>query len=282
MKPFNLPSSAGTALLLLSLLTITSCTERLEADLAEQADPRLVVEGWITDQPMSHRVRLTMSGGYMSGQPAQGVSDAQVTISDGQQTFNLTEQPVGSGDYYTAPEVAGEPGRNYSLTIISGGQTYAASDMMRPVAPIEALAFELDEDAEILEGELPLYKVHIWTQDLPGSGDHYRWISYVNGIAQSDSLKNAAFTDDLLFEGADVNGVAIDEVRANPGDEVRIQQLSISSAAYDVIEAILQQTEWRGGLFDPPPANVPSNISNGGLGFFGAASVKERSGTIPN
>ncbi len=282
MKPLKLPFSAKTALLLVSLFAITSCTERIETELAEQADPRLVVEGWITDQHEAHRVRLTMSGGYMSGQAAQGVSDAQVTIDDGQQTFTLTEQPLGSGDYYTAPDVAGEPGRNYTLTINTGGQTYTASDMMRPVAPIDAMSFELDEDDEPEEGEKPLYKVRIWTQELPGTGDHYRWISYVNGIAQSDSLKNAVFADDQLFEGADVNGVAMDKVRANPGDVVRVEQLSISAAAFDVIEAILKQTEWRGGLFDPPPANVPTNISNGALGFFGAASVKERSGTIPN
>ena len=35
------------------------------------------------------------------------------------------------------------------------------------------------------------------------------------------------------------------------------------------------ETEWRGGLFDSPPANVPSNVSNGALGYFGAAGRSE-------
>lgn len=284
MKPLKLPSSSkavSKALLLMGVLALTSCTERIETELAEYTTPKLVVEGWITDQPQPQRVRLTMSAGYMSGQAAPTVSDAQVTISDGQQTFPLTEQPLGSGNYYTAADVAGSPGNLYTLTVVSGGKTYTSSDLMRPVAPIEDLAFEYDDDIEYEDGELPRYKVLVWTQDLAGPGDHYRWTSFVNDVPEIDSLKNIWFVEDLLFEGADVNGVQVGTVRATPGDNVRVQQWSISAGAFDVMKGIMEQTEWRGGLFDPPPANVPSNISNGALGFFGAASVKERTGVIP-
>ena len=35
----------------------------------------------------------------------------------------------------------------------------------------------------------------------------------------------------------------------------------------------LGQQVFRGGLFDGPPANVPTNVSNGAMGYFSASSV---------
>jgi hypothetical protein len=273
-------TAIGFAVLLTASLAFTGCTERIELELGELAEPRLVVEGWITDQVMPHRVRLTTSRSYFENQPAPVLSGASVTISDGSETFILTEQPPGSGNYFTAPEIAGNVGRLYTLRIEHQGEVWTASDMMRPVPPIDSVAFEYVH--EVTEGSpLSWYKVRIWTHELPGLGDHYRWKSWVNGESRSDSLKAASFTDDRLYDGAIVEGVVVDWIRAVPGDTVRVEQHSITKAAYDVIMAILMNTEWRGGIFDPPPANVPSNISNGAFGFFGAASVKDRTAVIP-
>ena len=106
-------------------------------------------------------------------------------------------------------------------------------------------------------------------------GDHYRWVQTINGV-RNDSLNRAAFVDDVLYDGAYVQGVVVDVVHVVPGDTVRTEQMSITGEAYDIITAILTETDWRGGPFDPPPSNVPSNVSNGAFGFFGASSVKDR------
>lgn len=263
-----------------SVLLLTACTERIELDLDELAAPKLVVEGWITDQPMAHRVRLTTTRSYYANEATPRVSGAQVTLTDGVQTWTLTEQPAGSGNYFTPADAAGVVGRHYTLTIQHNGDTWTATDLMRPVPALDSVAFDL-ADREVEEGEAPWYDVRIWTQELPGLGDHYRWKTYVNGYTRSDSLKAASFVDDRLYDGSAVAGVVVDQVQARPGDTIRVEQHAITKEAHDVILAILQNTEWRGGLFDPPPANVPSNISNGGLGFFGAASVKDRTGIVP-
>jgi hypothetical protein len=269
-----------TILLFAVAITIASCTEKVELELGELTEPRLVVEGWITDQVKPHRVRLTTSRSYFENQPAPVISGAHVTIDDGEQTVVLQEQPAGSGEYFTPPDHAGQVGRLYRLRIEHDGESWEATDMMRPVPPIDSIAFEPATNGfgnNTEEG----YYVRIWTHELPGLGDHYRWKSWVNGESRSDSLKAASFTDDALYDGAQVAGVIVDWIRAVPGDTVRVEQHAISKQAYDVILAILMNTEWRGGIFDPPPANVPSNISNGGFGFFGAASVKERTAIVP-
>jgi hypothetical protein len=56
---------------------------------------------------------------------------------------------------------------------------------------------------------------------------------------------------------------------------------ALSEEAHDYLLAITDQTEYRGGLFDTPPANVPTNIRGGGFGFFITAAVAEIEIPIP-
>ena len=42
-------------------------------------------------------------------------------------------------------------------------------------------------------------------------------------------------------------------------------------AAY--LRALLMETEWQGGAFDEASANLPTNITNGGLGYFAVCGV---------
>ena len=55
--------------------------------------------------------------------------------------------------------------------------------------------------------------------------------------------------------------------------KVTVEMHSISRKYYDFLVAIALETEFNGDLFSGPPANIPSNISNGGLGFFIASAV---------
>jgi len=61
---------------------------------------------------------------------------------------------------------------------------------------------------------------------------------------------------------------------ALPGDVIRYEQLSVSKDIYENLNATLLETEWRGGLFDGAPANVPSNIDNGAVGAFIVADIE--------
>ena len=51
----------------------------------------------------------------------------------------------------------------------------------------------------------------------------------------------------------------------------------ISKEQYEHNTALMLETDWGGGPFSGPPANVPSNISNGALGFFSANAVSSKS-----
>jgi len=69
---------------------------------------------------------------------------------------------------------------------------------------------------------------------------------------------------------------------SNPGDQVAIQMESITRETYDYYLALINQLKYASGVFHPAPANAPTNISNGGQGFFYAASVSRKATVIPD
>lgn len=264
------------------ILMLSACTERIDLELNDQDARRLVVEGWFTDQLKQHEVKLTYTTSYFENQAAPAASGAIVTISDGNTTWNLEEQSPGR---YFTPEMAGTPETWYHLSIEVDGEVYEASSWMRPVADVDSLHVRvLDPLVEFGFPGDPYYSVRIWTQELPGQGDRYMWLTYVNNVGIRDTLRELTFVDDVLYDGAYVEDVEIDYLEiddeATIGDTVRIEQYNIGVEAYDIFIGIMNETAWNGGLFDAPPANVKTNISNGALGFWGAASVREGSTII--
>jgi hypothetical protein len=271
--------------LYISLIVFASaCTVPFDVELNDQDNERLVVEGWVTNQPGKQFVRLTKTTSYFYNQPAPVASGALVAITDGENIWELQE--TSSGYYEPVPDFVGEFEKTYTLSIDYNGEQYQASSYLRPVSPIDSLGFEyIDPLEEYGLDETPWYDIRIWTQELPGLGDHYMWKTYVNGVALRDTLSEISFVDDGIYDGNYVAGVGIDYVdtpsEAVPGDTIHLEQWNIGVEAYDIFIGILNETDWNGGLFDAPPANVETNINNGALGYFGAAGISTGTAVIP-
>ena len=61
---------------------LSACTERIDLELNEDENQRLVVEGWFTNQMKEHEVRLTLTESYLYNQPTPKAEGAAVTITD--------------------------------------------------------------------------------------------------------------------------------------------------------------------------------------------------------
>lgn len=268
----NLPYIALAAVLL------ASCTERIDLELNEGDNQRLVVEGWFTDQFKEHEVKLTLTASYLHNQPTPRAEGATVTISDEDgNSWPLDETSPG---LYKTEEVAGIPEKWYTIDIEYEGETYSATSFMRSVAPIDSLHVrELDPLEEFgFPGDI-YYSVRLWTQELEGVGDSYMWQTYVNGFGVRDSLSELTFVEDGIYDGVYIEDIEIDFLdigtEANPGDTVLLEQYNIGLDAYEVFIGIMNETQWNGGLFDAPPANVQTNLTNGALGYWGAAGFSQ-------
>ena len=267
-----------TILALGIMFFMVACTERIDLDLNTDENRRIVVEGEITQEVKAHEVRLTWTTDYFANESPEPVTGALVTISDGTNLYTLTEEGT-SGRYFTDSDVQGIPNAEHTLVIEYEGEFYTGKDVMNSVPEIEMLEIETIEDPE---GDEPgNYDLLLWTQEIPDENNWYMWRVFVNGIAENDTLKDIFFTSDLGSDGVFIEGISVYELDAFPGDTVHLEQYAISEQANDIWLAMLLETEFRGGLFDSPPANVESNMDNGALGFFGAYTVSRDFAIVP-
>lgn len=265
------------------VLAAFSCTKRIELELNDDNNRRLVVDAWFTSINKQHEVRLTETTSYYATEEAPKVSGAVVKITGPDVNETLIEEAPG---VYRTSSIAGTIGNTYTLTIEHDGETYEASGFMRDCAPIDAVTVEFEEVEEEEEVDVDgWYVVYINTQELPGLGDDYMWFTYINGEPLRDTLSEIFFVTDQFYDGIYIEEADIEYLEspgeASAGDVLRIEQLNIGRAGFEVLNGIMNETQWNGGLFDAPPANVATNISGGALGFFGVAGAQDIAFTIP-
>jgi len=97
----------------------------------------------------------------------------------------------------------------------------------------------------------------------------------------TDTITEIGISDDRFFNGNYTYGAPVyhlsekNPVEAlNPGDTVTLMMSSITKEYYNFIVELMDETfEFRNPLFSGPPANISTNISNDGVGFFAAYST---------
>lgn len=253
------------------LLLASSCTKRIELDLNKEEFQRVVVDGWFTNQTKAHEVKLTLTSDYFQNEAAAAATGAEVSITDGTITHNLTEEEPGI--YRTAPTVSGEIGKTYTLAIKYNDETFTASHYLDTVSEIDTIVSTIYQDEFTGEIDEMYRSLWLYTQELPGLGNHYMWRVYQNGVPKSDTLRQVQFVEDDLVDGNYIEEWNFYDLEAGQGDHVLVEQYSISKEIYDGFIAVMLETDWRGGIFDSPPANVPTNINGGALGFFVTSAV---------
>jgi hypothetical protein len=268
--------------LLLSLLW--GCTEKIDLKL-ENSNTRLVVEGAISTDTLSHQVRLTTTSSYFYDRPAPVVSGALLKISDGIDTWPLTESIPGL--YQTSPDVFGLPNHTYTLQIvlkepINGHSAYSASSQLRPIVKADSIRLKYHPDW----GKHGFYEVQCYVLD-PPSIDFYMFDLYRNNTLITDTIDKKTVVDDQLFNGNYTNGIGVgflnqgrSDQRLTPGDLVTLQVSGITADYFKFIQAVQTEVAGQNPLFSGPPANIPGNVNNGAIGFFAACSITRASAVV--
>ena len=259
------------------LFTFNSCTEKIDIDLGTTYT-RFVVDGVITTDTMAHYVKLTKSIDYYTPTDVPTVSNATVTIYDGFETVVLEESDSVAGVYLTPDDYFGVPERTYQLNIelqeaINGQTSYSASSKLNPVAPVDSIKVVYKEEWEAWE-------LQLFATD-PIAVNFYMFDVYKNGKLLTDTIDEVGISDDKYFNGNFTYGAAVyyfikdnPDEELFPGDSIKLRMAGITSEYYTFVVDVMNETfEFRNPLFSGPPANISTNISNGGMGFFTAFAV---------
>ncbi len=272
--------SRGTALAGLTAVLlfagISACEEKIGWELEPAEQMMLVVEGSITNQKKAHEVRLSTPAWEISGQP-EAVSGAAVSISDGDEIFPLTENPVGSGRYFTSPDVQGVVGKDYRLEISVQDYTFSATARMEAVTPFQTIyPYKVSSDPD-------LYQLFIADSREPAIVKMELDWSTVAGYDTLPDNRNHAVIYHYSLSSIDVNELfpsRTGQVRFPPGTVYVAEKMSVSADYEDYLRGMLSETTWNGGVFDVKPGNPESNLTAGATGYFNASTVISLSGVF--
>ena len=259
-----------------TLITIShSCTERINMDL-NSTRTHCVIYGQITTDTTAHKVRVTKSADYFSNKPAEPISGAILTISDGTNIFPLTESSTESGSYFTSSDVYGEVGKTYTLNVSNvdllgdGNLTsYTASSEIKPVSNIDSILTVFNESYK-------LWSVNAWAKDPAETEDYYMFLTRINGVLYTDSLSNLAVTEDKFYNGSYTNGIPCymfaEKDTIKVGYDVTLEICAITKDYFHFISEAQTMINPQNPLFSGPPANVRTNLNNDAIGYFAAYS----------
>lgn len=309
---FTMRPRANTLWILLVGLTClhSSCVEQIDSSLLTR--PRkVVIDGLVTDQQGPYYVKVSYSldannPGYpnhSTPEISKPINDAVVILADNighVDTLELWQSPSDTtrfqewsdwGVYYTRHFPQARSGITYYLTVQHQGKSYEASATM-PLPPpvIDQVTFK-DFQSNYYNS---IYKVpSVFFKEPRHQQNYYRFF-YRGQNPTPDNGSSYIFNDpenfwplvyqfylvfddqllkpqvnDLLIPGQDIKFWP-------PRADINVQIHTITKEAFDYFRVLDEQVKNNGQIFSPVPTSPPTNISNGGLGFFIVASVSQK------
>ncbi|MEO5980452.1 MAG: DUF4249 domain-containing protein [Chryseolinea sp.] len=265
------------------LFIFSACEKTVELDL-KQTEPRIIIEGQVTNKSNYQYVKVTKSIGFYDSGESPRVDNASVFVTDDQgNSFAFVHNPRNNADsmgyYLPSSEFAGEIGRTYKLTVSIDEQVYEGSDFLNPVTKIDSLTSRVnDDEKDDPKDYKKFYEILLYAKEPQATTDYYLFKFYRNDSLKVYNDTDIYFADDEVL-GEDIDGIP-SPIFFAPGDVGRVEMYSLSRDGfvfYNDLQNLLQND---GGLFSQPPSNSRSNLSNGALGFFQASAMEMRSISI--
>jgi hypothetical protein len=252
---------------LIALCLMVSCSEEIDLKLDNEQYSKLIVEGCIRDDVDEQRIQLKKTAPYDHNEPCPPATGAIVEVFDGQHHYLFSEVTPG---IYTAKNMKGESGKKYTLTIHYKDQEYSAVTEMKRGFPIDSIGigkFHYGAPAD-----LPHYQLRVYGQE---DSEPYQFyiFQYAQNDRWNDTLMTWSFLNDLACNGTYLKGVPINVLGTYDDEfEVQVRAIGVEQNYLHFIDQCIFNY-MPNMFFSPPPATVTGNISNGGLGYFYAASV---------
>jgi hypothetical protein len=264
---------------LLLILLLTSCEEQTDWDLHAGKNEFIVVDGIITDQWKVQSIILSKPVAAINLQP-QPVSGATILVSTDQKVYTFHEDATKPGFYLSDTAFAGISGKTYSLLITNDNQTYSSKAILAAPEDFDFLTCQKNEDDT-------QYRITSVAKNFnPRSPAMYEiqldWTTVVGfKNADPDSCRARLFYYTLpTIDVSEVFAPGMEKVVFPLGTVITERRYSLTPEHAAFLRAILLETTWQGGFFNTASANVPTNLSNGALGFFGACGVVEKQGVV--
>jgi hypothetical protein len=252
----------------LLLIIFLACEDVIKIDL-KNVEPRIVIEGVVTDQPRPYTVKISKTGDYFEPSTFPTVSDAIVIITDNaghSETLQETEPGI-----YQTDSLQSMPGRTYTLTVDIEGDDYTATSTMPDPIEIDSLSYVYETGGFGPEEEG--YKLHCHFMDRAGIDDNCRFKIFKNG----EMIKGYFLYNDKYTDGNPIDFSNFEDEVFELDDTLRVELFTIDEATYDyysTLKDVVAAGGGEGGMMGGTPTNPNTNLSNGALGYFGVFTIR--------
>ncbi|SEF68552.1 DUF4249 domain-containing protein [Sphingobacterium lactis] len=244
------------------VFSFSSCEELIDVDL-NSADPKIVIVADINNSGNVHEVFVSRTVNFDVDRPSDPVENAAVQVRSGAgQVYVFLHQ--GDGRYVNTNMQLGIA-ETYSLSVTVDGEEYKSETSMPEYVEVDSIGVT----KENIFNET-YYFVNLKFQDPPGQANYFKYTVSVNEEKfKFDSATSDKFNDGKLVTHQIGSG-GNDEIQL--GDKLVVRRQAITKPVY---------TYWSEYMMTNPgsaaPGNPTSNISNGALGYFSVANVRDYS-----
>lgn len=254
------------------IFLISGCEKQTNWELQNKSRSLIVVDGMITDEMKKQSIKITWPVSELNDIPSP-VNGAVVSISNGDTVVSLFENPAGSGIYQTNLNYAATAGTAYTLDITYNSKHYTAIADMRKNSYFKILKYgkvsnsdkyKIDWVANTYNADIAaMYEIQLDWSSVP---------AYQNK-PQAECKATLFFYTLPTIDVSEIFSPEFEKVTFPAGTKISEKRFAISRQHAEFIRALLSETNWSGGYFDSAPANVPTNLSEGAVGFFSACPV---------
>jgi hypothetical protein len=292
-------------ILILLIAFLTGCITEFIPVIDEKTE-LLVVEGLITDQPVSNKIKISKSMPLGTRNEAIPFAGCGVILNDDLgNVYNLWEKQAGV--YVTDSTVfRGEVGRTYTLNISAPRGTqyinyYSYPVEMKAVPPIDTVYYEktvIAEPNDTYKG-INGCQIYLDTHDPANNCRFYRWdfaetwklrllfdvpnqTCYLSENSKDIFIEStAAFSEDRI-KRLPVTYISNATDRLRFQYSIQVNQYSLNEEEYNYWKKLKNLTVSVGGLHDVIPSSIASNIvclnnpSEKVLGYFSVSAVSSK------
>jgi hypothetical protein len=238
----------------------------------------IAVNCYITTENANHYIKLSQPGNYAHTTESQAVSNAEIYITDENENIYLFAETDEKGVYMSVDMFQPVVYELYILTISINNKQYTAQTTVASVSDIESDNMPLPREDENVTGSMIYFS---GLKHTFGYSENVKWL----WLYANDNLSNYKnpFSPDINFnyshKGGEPQGFFPDNLygfgtAGEINDTVLVRKYSVSDEYHKFLLALFSETDWKTGIFSTISGNLPTNISQGGTGYFYISDIK--------
>jgi len=257
-------------LIIMVFFACASCEEPINMEFNEEQTLEIVIEGLLTDNLESFKVKLTQPVLDPQDNPMP-IKGAIVYIDFNDTKIALLESTSEAGWYVSENNYRAVVNTNYSLSVTYNNKEYTATTSMIPITPFSALSYrEVKEGMFFLENTFNSTENALWKVE-------YDWDKFGNC--------DTCYATTYLYTLHSLNTSQIFD-RSNQNitvpllTNITVTKYSLTQEHADFYRDLLMETRWDGSILGEASGQVQGNVSEGAVGYFGASAVLSKSFVI--